>query len=317
MVSKADILAQIRDKRTELQALKDSLQAEKKASSKDEKKEVKEVISSVNSLIWETRKIEVKNSKIGDLVKFVKNLFKKGVAETVAEEAVKVTMSVVGEFVEKYLGKGLEKELVNMTFTPPRLIWGVLSVGVTFGVSLKVRLDGTATPDIVTIKGAMKGNAYTIGDITLGASFTIPIIKYKVDVTLVGGIKGNLDANANVSLSLQGDGTNLIGKLSQTTIDTTFDITVFVRIGEDIVKLWNKASGMSFGYVPEIKNEITQPVGKWDLFRIILPGYDATFNMKNAQFEGKVNGSFSVVQGKQVKDLTDKIISYMPWTSQK
>lgn len=313
MVSKADILGQIRAKRTELQALKNELDSNKKTSSKDEKKEVKEVISEVNSLIWKTRKLEVEHSKVGDLVKFVFGLFKKGVAETVATEAVKVTMSVVGEFVEKYLGKGIEKELVNMTFAPPRLRWGVLSVGVSFGVSLKVRLDGTATPDIVTIKGAMKGNAYTIADIALGIKFTIPYISYDIDTELVGGMKGNLDAVANVSLSLQGDGTNLLGKLSQTIIDTTFNLTFFVRIGDDIVKYWNKAASISFGNLPTITKELTYPVGKWDIFRVVLPGYDATFNMKNAAFEGKVNGSFSATKGKDVDALIKKINGYLPW----
>lgn len=313
MVSKADILEQIRQKRTELQALKDSLQDDKKAASKDDKKEVKEVISSVNDLIWETRKIEIKNSKIGDLVKFVKGLFTKGVAETVATEAVKVTMNVVGEFVEKYLGKGIEKELVNMTFAPPRLRWGLLSVGISFGVSLKVRLDGTATPDIVTIKGAMQGNAYTIADLALGVKFTIPYIDYDIDAEISGGMKGNLAATANVSLSLQGDGTNLVGKLAQTTIDTTFDLTLFIRISDDIVTYWNKAASISFGYLPTISKELTYPVGKWQLFRVVLPGYDATFNMKNAQFEGKVNGSFSATRGADVDALIKKINSYLPW----
>ncbi len=312
--SKADILEQIRAKRAELQAIKEELQGDKKSASKEDKAAVKEVLSSVNDEIWQTRKIEIKHSKVGDLVRFIGSLFKKGAKEAIATEVVKVTLSVVGEFVEKYLGKGLKKELVNMSFTPPRLRWGVLSVGITFGVKLSVGLEGTSTPDVVTVKGNMTGTAYTVADLTLGVKFTIPYIDYDIDAEITGGMKGNLVATANVAIELRGDGPNLSGSLSQTIIDTTFDLTLFLRISEDIVKYWNKAASWSFGKLkPMASNELTYPVGKWQLFRITLPGYSATFNMAKASFEGKVNGSFSATKGADVDALIKKINSYLPW----
>jgi len=313
-MGKASILDQIKEKRRELQALKKDVKRQRKGRSKEDKAVLKDSIKDIKTLIKRTRKIQRQNGGLADLFAKAMAIIKAGVKDGAAGVAVQTTVTVVGHFVDKYLNQGIEKELVDMTFTPPKLRWGVLSLEVSFGVGLSASIEGSSTIDTVTIESEMEGNAWTQAALSLGFSFTIPIIDKKIEGDVTGGLKGTLYCDAAVKLELRAAGKNLEGSISKTTIKTDFDLTVFVSIPEWVVDLWNGAADWSFGRLDPLEsNEITKHVGRWEIFNVIIPGYDATFNMSSKKFEGSVNGSFSVTKGADVDALIDKIENLLPW----
>ena len=313
-MGKTSILDTLKEKRKELKALKKQVKKLKKGQSKTDKKLLQGSVKDIKTLIKRTRKIQRKNSGFGDLFAKGMAIVKAGVKDGVAGAAVQTTVTVVGHFVDKYLNQGIEKELVDMTFTPPKLRWGVLSLEVSFGVGLSASIVGNSTIDTVTIDSSMSGNAWTQAALTLGFSFTIPIIKKEVSGDVTGGLKGTLYCDATVKLQLKAAGKNLEGSLSKTTVKTDFELIAFVEIPEWVVDLWNGAADWSFGKLdPLPSNEISKNIGRWEIFNIIIPGYDATFNMSSKKFEGKVNGSFSVTKGADVDALIKKIEGFLPW----
>lgn len=316
MTNKSELLDQLKAKREELKTLKKDLKERQKAIEKRTKSpnsELADALEEVEGLIEEANRIQSQNGAWSDFVKAVKKFFGILTKDGMAGVAAQATVSAIGYFVDKYLNKGIRRELVNVAFKPPKQTWGRLSLETSFALSLKVGLAGDATIDIVVVKGAMGGFATASVVLQLDASFTIPIVDKPVSCVVTGGVDGNLSATAGVAISLRPDGPNLKGELSQTIVETELDTNFYLIIPQSVVKTWNAIAKYSFGKLDEIDDRLDYKSGKMKLFNITVPGFNAGFNIKSCEFSGSPTGGFSFNPGPDAKALLGKLEGLLPW----
>jgi len=317
MTNKRDLLEELKSKREDLKNIKKDLKERQKAFEKRSKTaspEIGDALEEVETLIEEANRIQRENGKWSDFVKAVKKFFGLLKSDGLAGVAAQATLSAIGFFVDKYLNKGIRRELVNIAFKPARQKWGRISLDASFALSVKVGLVGDATLDIVVIKAAAGAFATASFALSLDAGFTIPIVKRKVDCVLTGGVDGKLTATAGVALSLTADGPNLKGKLSETLVNTELETKFYLEIPQWVLDAWNAVASVSFGKLDPIESRrIERDGGKLQLFNIVVPGYDVSFNIKSCEFGGKPSGSFGFAPGPDVQAFIGKIDGYLPW----
>lgn len=318
MSTKRDLLEELKAKREDMKNIRKDLRERQKAFEKRNggktSPEVNDALEEIDALIEEANRIQSQNGRWADFVKAVKKFFGLLKSDGLAGVAAQATLSAVGHFVNKYLNKGIRRELVNVAFKPPRQKWGRLSLETSLALSVKVGLIGDANLDIVVIKGAAGGFATFYAALSLDAGFTIPIANRKVDCVITGGIDGKLSATAGVAISLTADGANLKGKLSETIVNTELESRLFLEIPQWVVDTWNAVAKISFGKLSEISStRIERNSGVLQLFKVVIPGYDVTFNIKSCEFGGAPSGGFSFVPGADVQAMIAKAESYLPW----
>ncbi len=187
-------------------------------------------------------------------------------------------------------------------------------MGFGLDISLKGKISGKFTGDSIQINTEVTNKTYAVGDAALDVSFTIPVIKKAIKGEVKLEVKGDLYSKAVAQLELKANKKLVLtGDLKKTTVITDYDMTVYLTIPDWIVNLWNGAAEWSFGYLDPIDNTFSHRVGKYKVFKIEVPGYKATFDMKKLKFSGGVNGNFKIVEGDDVARLTKKIESYLPW----
>ncbi len=307
-MGKGYLLDQLRANRSDLKTMKKKVKDQAKLVTETTLvQESETVITSITDLIKETRKLESEHSNVVERI--IDFFLDKG-----AEKAVDMVVDVVGDFVDRYLNQRIEKELLSVSFEPPRIHWGIISAGVSFGFGLSVGLEGERKSDAVEIKGDLKGNAYTQVDLGVGVKLTVPIVNIDIaDAMVRGGLRGDLICTAKATLALRAAGTDLKGGLDRTIIDTDFKLTAFLLIPETIRDTWDIAVNLSFGSLDSLPKEVSKQLGNWQLFRIVIPGYMLTFNMRHGKFSGQKEGDFSLMAGADVIALQNRIKAMLPW----
>lgn len=267
-------------------------------------------------------KKEIEKAGLTDIVRYTKDflegvnsledLLEKGKKELerLAKEAAK---KLLDKFINGFLNKGIKKELIKIKHHPPRSKWGRLSMGMSLDVSMTGELSGNFTGQAVIINTRLTSTSWAEGDLKLDVSFTIPVIKKEVKGFVTAAVKGNLFCDANAALELTVKDLTLTGDLKPTTIVTDYDMTLCITIPDWIVDMWNGAASWSFGYLDAIDGEFSHKIGKHKLFKIEVPGYKTSFDMKSLSFSGGVNGNFKVVAGEDTEVIIQKIEKYLPW----
>ncbi len=265
---------------------------------------------------------EIEKAGLTDIVKNVKGfldgvnsleeLLAKGKKELerLAKEAAK---KLIGDFVNGFLNKGIKKEIISIKNYNARNKWGRLSMSLNMNLSLVGEIKGEFTGDALRINTQISCQTYTRGDFSLDVSFTIPVIKKAVNASLSLPVKGNLYCEANTQLLLTVKNMKLEGNLSPTTILSEFDMWVIINIPEWVVSLWNGAAEWSFGYLKPIQSPIEHKVGRYKVFKIEVPGYKASFDMKALQFSGAPTGGYIVNKGQDLENFIRKVDKYLPW----
>lgn len=218
---------------------------------------------------------------------------------------------VVKEFVEKHLNK--KRKFLDKSTPRFAVRYGVLSLGVSFGVKLEAELKGKAEKTTIKINGSVDGSAYAEASLGIGMKFSIA--GYDIDCELLGGARGTISLAGRAGLTLGVQGSNLFGNLSKTTIRSDFDITLFVEIPEWVrdAYWWIPDAVIPSGYPTILPKRPEYRVGKWNIFNVVIPGYAATFNMSKGKFDGRVNGRLSYAYGKDLKNLLNRVKYYLPF----
>lgn len=257
--------------------------------------------------------IVTKTKDFLDGITTLEELLEKGKKELLrlAKEAAK---KLVEEFLNKVLSKSLEVDLIKIKHRPPRNKWGRLSMGFGLDISLKGKISGKFTGDAIQINTEVTNKTYVVSDAVLDVGFTIPVIQKAVKGVIKLEVKGNLYSRALAQLELKANKKLVLtGDLKPTTVITDYDMTAHLTIPEWMVNLWNGAAEWSFGVLDPIDGTFSRRVGKYKVFKIEVPGYKATFDMKKLQFLGGVNGNFKIEKGEDTERVIKKVESLLPW----
>jgi hypothetical protein len=297
----------------ELRKVKDNLISKKreieqliKSAESEVKKEAEKVLKDIESKIDKAIKAEKTGVGISDIINTSKAVF-----DNVNAIANGEMPPVITEFVEKHLNK--KRTFIDKSTPRFAIRYGILSLGVKFGVKLEAELKGTTEKTTIHINGSVDGSAWAEASVGIGMSLSVA--GYKIECELIGGARGTISLTGRAKLSLGVQGSNLFGDLNKTTIRSDFDITLFVEIPEWVCDAywWIPDAIIPSGYPTILPERPEYNVGKWNIFNVVIPGYAATFDMKKKKFDGRVKGNFTYELGKDPKNLIKKIKYYMPF----